>query len=129
MDPSQGLVFKQFHEEEAFEREILFLPRLAGFPWDLKVLGTMSHNGVWGVFMPDEGRPVRQGWSEVGQFVLMCMQQLHMMGIHHHDIAPRNVLRRRDGSLVLIDYANAVNSRECTDGDCPDEYPNEEFPE
>ena len=126
VDRSQEIVFKQFDDEVLFKREAGFLRRLAVLPWIPKVLGTASCDDIWGIFMRHEGPPVGGAWEEVEVFVGMCVRELHVRGVHHHDIAPRNILRRRDGSLVLIDFEQAVDVEDCKDR-CPDDYPENEF--
>lgn len=77
--------------------------------------------------MLHEGTPVDGDWADFEGFVRNCMQELQIMGIHHHDLAPRNILRRADGSLVLIDFGNAMDARLCNEEDCPDFWPEMEW--
>jgi predicted Ser/Thr protein kinase len=127
VDRQLGVVFKQFCDEASFHREVGFLKRLEGFPCAPKVLGTTSQDQIWGVFMRHEGHPVTGGWEEVRDFIEMCIRELHIMGIHHHDVAQRNVLQRPDRLFVLIDFDNVVDAKDCLDDECPDKYPETEF--
>lgn len=53
-----------------------------------------------GVYGPAERRRLRQAISSLGETELS-------FGLSHGDLAPRNALRRADGSLVLIDWGSA----------------------
>ncbi|KAK0480847.1 hypothetical protein IW261DRAFT_1145883 [Armillaria novae-zelandiae] len=76
----------------------------------------------WGaIVLSDAGEAFRGTWKEAGfsvqelQVVWKHLKTLHSLGLHHHDLAPRNVAKGRDGNLRLLDY-----ERSSTDGrSCP----------
>ncbi|KAJ2912518.1 hypothetical protein MD484_g7898, partial [Candolleomyces efflorescens] len=104
VDRHREVVFKQYYDEVAFCREVGFLRRLATLPWIPRVLGTTtSLNGIWGIFLGYEGEQVTDAFEIVEDFA-----------------QKRNILRRRNGSLVLIDFEQAVEADECSDEPCPD---------
>ena len=118
-------MLKQYFQEREFRRELGFLKRLAGLDWAPNVLGTTSGlHGIYGIFMMYEGveLSLSVSFQDVSHFINRCKKELHVRGIHHHDLARRNILQRPDGSLVIIDYELAVDAAECVGGaQCPDE--------
>ena len=48
------------------------------------------------------------------------MQHLHGIGIHHHDLKFSNIVRRPDGTLVVIDFGLAALGEVCEAKDCAD---------
>lgn len=49
-------------------------------------------------------------WKPLGELRAL-LQRLHRVGVHHRDLHVKNVLRRPDGSPVLIDWECAVVMR------------------
>ncbi|KAK0219752.1 hypothetical protein EDD85DRAFT_864647 [Armillaria nabsnona] len=66
----------------------------------------------WGaIVLSDAGKAFRGStWEEVGfsaqelQLLWKHVKTLHSLGIHHHDLQPRNVAKGPDGNLRLLDY-------------------------
>ncbi len=43
------------------------------------------------------------------------VKTLHSLGVHHHDLQPRNVAKGRDGNLRLLDYErSSVGGGSCS---------------
>lgn len=123
LDCSKGIVFKQYEKEVVFHKEIGFLQRLAGLAWVPRVLATTTKlDGIWGIFMMYEGTPLplTVPFEDVEGFIRNCVGELHVRGIHHHDIARQNILQRPDKSMVLIDFECAVDAEDCLECPCPD---------
>ncbi|KAF9036192.1 hypothetical protein BJ165DRAFT_1533044 [Panaeolus papilionaceus] len=124
-DEERGVVFKDYFEPESFHRELNFYHRLsqARVPWIPTLLGHISTRTKTGIFLSFEGKPVEQeAWEEVTPHLESWVAELHRLGIHHHDIAQRNVLKGPAGQFTLIDFDNAVASDECPFTPCPDLY-------
>jgi len=51
--------------------------------------------------------------------LLSALESVHRAGFLHGDISPRNILLRRDGTPLLIDFASAVELEAGGDGDDP----------
>lgn len=47
------------------------------------------------------------GWSKMSEAYDVLIDKLHRAGIAHNDIKPDNVLRRKDGSICILDYGIA----------------------
>lgn len=45
---------------------------------------------------------------------------MHAKGVHHHDIHPRNLVRREDGRISVIDFGLSVPSGQCEQRLCED---------
>ncbi|SJL10558.1 uncharacterized protein ARMOST_13945 [Armillaria ostoyae] len=66
----------------------------------------------WGaIVLSDAGKAFRGStWEEASssaqelQLLWKHVKTLHSLGIHHHDLEPRNVAKGRDGNLRLLDY-------------------------
>ncbi|KAF9034560.1 hypothetical protein BJ165DRAFT_1533992 [Panaeolus papilionaceus] len=120
-DTETDVVFKQFFTADQYKRELGFYRRLAHLPWIPTVLGTVSTAGRWGIFTLFAGRPIQEDeWEEVVPALECWVKELHRLGIHHHDLACRNVLKGPNGSLTLIDFDSAVESGQCNLLECPD---------
>lgn len=122
VDEDMGVIFKQFPDFGKYEREFKFYKKLGWRPWLSTVLGIGRTDKTRGIYLTYEGNPVSHDeWDEVGPHLTFWLSELHATGIHHHDMAPRNILRRVNGTLVLIDFENAVEENDCDLGDdCPD---------
>jgi len=123
-DRDQGVLFKQFFDEEIFRNEVQFYNRLKGIGWVPTLLGTVSERHRWGIFLTFEGQRLEEEeWNDPSSldYVKGRVIELHKLGIHHHDLAPRNVLRRPNGTLVITDFGLAMNADDCCEGEgCPD---------
>jgi serine/threonine protein kinase len=52
--------------------------------------------------------------------LVTIIQHLHGIGIHHHDLKCSNIVRRPDGTLVVIDFGFATLGEVCETRDCED---------
>lgn len=50
--------------------------------------------------------------------VRQLVRLIHSYGVHHHDIAIRNVVVKDKCRFTLIDFGQSVE--ECSDGGCPE---------
>jgi serine/threonine-protein kinase len=62
-------------------------------------------------YLLDKEMPLGQCWSELQviqlmQEVLHILEFVHSQGVIHRDIKPKNLMRRRDGKLALIDFGS-----------------------
>ncbi|KAJ6559074.1 hypothetical protein DFH09DRAFT_1083693 [Mycena vulgaris] len=73
--------------------------------------GTLHEPGVehyssvvlkaYDLLMEDAGTPL-------GSAIYAALFKIHEMGIQHGDVAPRNVVRRRNGGITFIDFGSAT---------------------
>lgn len=52
--------------------------------------------------------------------MVTVVHHLHSVGIHHHDLKCSNIVRRSDGTLVVIDFGLAVLDEVCDAKYCED---------
>ena len=121
IDDQRGLVMKLCASEEAFGRELWAYEKLKEKPWVPRVLGTVAEREI--LFLSLEGREVSdEEWEtdHVQRFLRKCIREMHQLGLHHHDLAPRNITIR-DNQLFIIDFEMSVTSQECNGAPhCPD---------
>lgn len=119
MDHKQGIVMKRCFSPEVWMKEWKIGQGLQDLPWIVRILGRSSESHRQVIFMVYEGEPVSDDeWEELEPILRSWVRILHSRGVHHHDIAARNVLRSPDGKLTLIDFGLTA---ECQGGeDCPD---------
>ncbi|KAF9058022.1 hypothetical protein BJ165DRAFT_1521346 [Panaeolus papilionaceus] len=126
-DTERGIIFKQYSTADQYNNELGFYRRLAHLSWIPTMLGTVSTVGRWGIFTSFAGRPIQEDeWKEAVPALKHWVKELHTLGIHHHDLACRNVLKGPDGSFTIIDFDTAVESAQCDLSECPDlevDYP------
>ncbi|KAK0204061.1 hypothetical protein DFS33DRAFT_857683 [Desarmillaria ectypa] len=77
----------------------------------------------WGaVVLSDAGKAFRCFSGKEADFSMQELQllwkhvkTLHSLGLHHHDLAPRNVAKGQDGNLRLLDYErSSLGGGSCT---------------
>ncbi|KAF9044948.1 hypothetical protein BJ165DRAFT_124221 [Panaeolus papilionaceus] len=119
-DIEKGIVFKQYFTANGYNSELGFYRRLGGLSWIPTMLGTVSTSGRWGIFTSFAGRQVYDDGEEAVPTIKGWVTVLHSLGIHNHDIAPRNVLKGSNGLLTLVDFDRAVESAQCDLSECPD---------
>ncbi|TFK22152.1 hypothetical protein FA15DRAFT_671823 [Coprinopsis marcescibilis] len=118
------LIFKGYYDLRARDNEWAMYSRIGPRKWLPVIYGKEEMGGDVGIFFKNEGESLTlEEWQseDVMVFAYHRLRDLHSQNIHHHDVSPRNIVRRRDGSLVLIDFEMAVDSSDCDLGEeCPD---------
>ncbi|KAF7336607.1 Protein kinase [Mycena sanguinolenta] len=54
------------------------------------------------------------------QLLYHALAEVHAAGVVHHDVAPRNVVRRPGGSLCFVDFERASVGHSCPGASCPE---------
>lgn len=97
----------------SFEMEQMIMPRLSG-PHVPRCFGTGHEPKPWLAMERIEGVsllplldrlpiPAEQV-AAIGAAIADALESLHRQGVVHLDIKPANILRRADGTMVLIDF-------------------------
>ncbi|KAG2002203.1 protein kinase subdomain-containing protein PKL/ccin4 [Coprinopsis cinerea AmutBmut pab1-1] len=117
------LVVKEFREKEQYEAEVNCYKALSRFQGrGIPVLYATGKVGLRrAIVMSYEGEKMERSLTGDEKVKLQpVLQALHDSDLHHHDLAPRNVVRDSGGKLSLIDFGLAGK---CEDSDvCLDEW-------
>jgi len=112
-EPLEGVV--------GFEMELMVLPALTG-PHVPRIVASGDLRGVPHLVMEFvEGQPLMERVkaaplalaevARIGAAVADALQSVHAQQVVHHDLKPENIILRRDGTAVLIDFGFAHHAR------------------
>jgi serine/threonine protein kinase len=88
---------------DSIVREVVFLQYANHHGASIGIGGVYYCSNQKVVILMEECSPIPRGEildAEIGKPI----QSLHRIGLVHRDVSPRNVMRRFDGSLALVDY-------------------------
>ncbi|SJL12118.1 uncharacterized protein ARMOST_15539 [Armillaria ostoyae] len=85
---------------------------------------TMPDDSWGAVILSDVGEAFHcYSWDESGmnaeelRTVWKHANALHSIGLHHHDLAPRNIAKDRDGALRILDFERSSLDESCPCGE------------
>ena len=143
---SIGLVLKTFSDDDDFEAERGVYNILSGTTTGAdiapKFLGCFVNHwcgvhavllGYGGETLPDDYELGEEEWCvtpslnvcalseiDIRSELVMAVDALHALHIHHHDLKWDNILRQTSGRLLLIDFHLSDINPDCPEDTCPD---------
>jgi hypothetical protein len=90
---------------DSIVREVVFLQYANHHGASIRIQGIYYCSNKAVAILMEECVPIERGPGTIlDEEIAEPIQALHDIGIMHRDISPRNIMRRFDGSLALVDY-------------------------